>query len=1579
MNEPSITIELADEPPITSVIDRSLEAFRNPGGTPSDASMLLEPVGEPEPAPDRPGFLESTGLALYQDSLIGSALENIAYASVLDGDRRFDAEFNPYEAVTEAELASSPWLWKPFDDGSILDVPNEQAFYTLETRLRDRWDAQQRLAQASGFNRITAGLLAQGPDLLIGAAALAPLAGAAKAGQYGVRAKATIDFLRSSSLGARASRAGLAAGANVIQEAGLQWADPLRKAGKADELALAGIFGLAFGATFEGVGAGLSRVGGEIEATVFKRSVRELRESFEPIDGLETVGDVINHHGRLLDEMLAGEVDGPRTVAVVDDPALRPRLQALQRKYAEAGQELHVQEHMGQEFLRLKQDLDELEKLVDGERSALRAAIRGDKLTTEVRARYVELLRSVSPGGRLLRSPAWMARLAHRTFFDEATPTTAQTSRPVTETGWVSGEALRAQQMTRMKRARTEVWDALGRHQREKRGKAEYTMSDGQTVRIGGQRSFGDLTRAALDYRRQRSRVNRGHAPAESLSAPQVVIDAERALGGYAGDMFDRMEEVGLAQGRNTLTRIEQELKELRTSARDVLKEDLSPAQAKGRLDDVAGQIETRSKDADDLRRSIEMADVYFPRRWKTREVTKRRRELAGRLHQQYRRNREVDFYTGREIPIEERQIEDGALGRLDSEDQEAIDLLKKGQTPDDQIQTPYGKKGLERELSESMPHAFEHVEAGQSIRPERARRLIEEADHTGDPRLMILARTYAARGETKGTILQVEAGRLEPGDTLAAAGRPMEILEIDGDDVVVRHGDELTELGGEIVENDEILVVPIGKGQTLPIDPGSLTRRADRLTPEDVAREVGFDGDEGVARAVRVYQQYGSKRGREVLSEELGDGAPEGRLTEADAQIRDIVNGHQKDLLAKNETFDPLAYLDQKFTESSIRDADAGLYERYLGAVDEHLKDAADRTTNRMLHLAPPKEGGDAPGHLSAYGAHGFDSANVGGKSLLPRRLRELDELDFADFIDDDVSTLLAAYDNTVGGEIAARLGVLRNRDKLEPMVAATLGEPLDGTPEQILRATRQEYQNWIDVRAGNNKAQERIIGSQKSTMKILERKVAELRGQPMSTDSPALTVGFKEVIGRNLLRVVSMAYLGKVAASSMPDVANMALYANMRQQDLGVIAGGLTDMLSLWKKIPRDQLELLQSGIDDDGLARTFAFAELDHAPSAHRFADTKMGAAAQIADRSLEGANAAFFRATGMNRWNTVMKRISARIVLNIIHDGAGRMARAADLVDGGMDELEAIRRVGLSREDAIRLQRYGVNGERARRIAAQYRAHGTGRGQTPLTELGESYKGPVHPNMGAWDDAEVLERVVAAVDMEVDNLIVTPKLLSRPLMNTSPKWGWFGPAINQFQSFAFSYGNQFAPMAAQRHPVRVLQYIAMATFWGAVSDSIHNALSGRRSFEDSAQQWRERPMGMAYGAFNRAGLFGWLARPFGIMDQVDYGIGPMLGNDVSSMSSARAMSLTGNLGPFFDWANAVGKSTLGPLFLDDREYDAQNMHTLRKTLPFQNLIWLDALYRMTRDMGIDNPVGPGQGLDAFLTRPYVDRYR
>ena len=654
------------------------------------------------------------------------------------------------------------------------------------------------------------------------------------------------------------------------------------------------------------------------------------------------------------------------------------------------------------------------------------------------------------------------------------------------------------------------------------------------------------------------------------------------------------------------------------------------------------------------------------------------------------------------------------------------------------------------------------------------------------------------------------------------------------------------------------------------------------------------------------------------------------------------------------------------EITEAELRAFNAEFYDEYLRQVDAFRDRISDATTANMLDLK---------------NSHGVEH-DFAGANPLKSRVLEINETDFAEFLDDGLDQMMLIYDHRLSGRIAARRSIQLDADFWEGEVKRLLNEELTLDPEQILRAIRKDFQDKIDlVAAGGDtvaglpKLQQQLIKDLDRTNAIFERKLDELQGMHTAPHDPALEVGFAHFAARNFLRFPAMAFLGKVTVSSTPDLANLLLYSQMTRQHTGVIVNALKEFAqgAILKKVPRNGLEGLAVALDE-GLLRSMHLLEIADMPVSPNFGTGLKGTALAAAEDALDAVQRTFFRSTGMNRWNTVMKSASARLITWSVFDGARRMAKAADLVKAGVKQDDALRRVGLAKVDATRMNRLGINANNAGGIVDQFRRFGVDPDGKRLADLSDdafgSHKRIVHPNFKDWDNPGLVETLTSAVNAEVDNIVVTPSLLSRPLFLNSPSFGFMGRAFHQFQSFAFAYGNQLAPMVAQRPTTGMANWMVAAISLGAVSDALHNQLSGRRSISESAELWTTNPQGMAYAAIDRAGLTGWLARPLGVGDQIGKGPGTLLGNDVSSAQVAQNLSAAGLIGgPFVDWLDLILQGGVGPALDPGLDFDARRQHTLRKGLMFQNHVLLSGIYQSTRAMGVDNPFGPGRGVDLY----------
>lgn len=643
----------------------------------------------------------------------------------------------------------------------------------------------------------------------------------------------------------------------------------------------------------------------------------------------------------------------------------------------------------------------------------------------------------------------------------------------------------------------------------------------------------------------------------------------------------------------------------------------------------------------------------------------------------------------------------------------------------------------------------------------------------------------------------------------------------------------------------------------------------------------------------------------------------------------------------------------------------DPTLRARYDLAAESYLREQARKTTDLLT---------------DAGNAHGIEQAFAGGNVFKERTL-QIDEGNFREFLDNDLLTILNVYDHKVGGDLAARIAIRRDEGFWGPLVKAATGEDLAkhaGDPQLVLRAVDEDFRELMDAarRAdpdGKLGLQRMVEQSRNQTARILAGKLDELLGHHIG--DPAAEAGWKAA-GRIALRLPFMSFMGRMAVSSMSDVAGYSLAARTTPQMLQAIGRGFLGMLP-GMKIPRRGLEALEVA-SDEGITRTLALHEIEDLPMDPRLATSAGGRLMARLDRGTDWMARKFGTATLMNRWNTVQRRVTAHLVMQEIVRGARLVAKADALRAAGVPADEALRRAGLAVQDAQRLSRLGFTPERSRRLLQVLRQHGQDYHGRPLRELSEEewqrFGGQISPEYQAWykDDVELFDVLTSAVNTEVRNIIVEPTLLSRPLMNQR----WLGRLVNQFWAFGYAWGNQLAPTAAQRPVSRQAALIMLAVGMGGVSDAVHNHLSGRRELQDTARLWGDKPAAMLVTASERAGLFGWLSRPNAVLLQAGVSPQQLLGNEISSLHGARSLNYAGAVGgPAIDYWNRVGNALFTPA-LPGNEYDARAAHMLRTTLPYQNWIGASAVYRFTKAAGLDNPLGPGRGIDPFLTQPYQD---
>lgn len=664
------------------------------------------------------------------------------------------------------------------------------------------------------------------------------------------------------------------------------------------------------------------------------------------------------------------------------------------------------------------------------------------------------------------------------------------------------------------------------------------------------------------------------------------------------------------------------------------------------------------------------------------------------------------------------------------------------------------------------------------------------------------------------------------------------------------------------------------------------------------------------------------------------------------------------RNVIKRNAGNDPV-------TDASLRtwiNRDAGVFggnpegiRQYEQAVNKYLDDSAERVA-RTLTEADKVDG---------------VQLGIADTDVFKSRVLRIDESEFRDFLDNNLTSILAFYDHRTGGQIAMRQAARKAEDQWSTLVKDKLG--LDWAeqgydPRLLLKLVDVERREKLDAAAtafritGDARYQKMakmIEADFNRTYRAMDQMMTVMEGVPLNKENPANDVLWSSM-GRTALRAPFVARMGGMMMSSIPDMAGLMSFAGVEPEKLAYSMRGMIGMLP-GLKVPRYGVEAMQVGLDD-GLSRQLQLAELTDAPLEAARAVTGLQKAAVRVDRITGEAARQVGILSGMNRWNVNQRRVASVLVQSNIMEGLRRLSRLAG------DSDEALAAVKLRREDAGILSSLGYDRESAGKTLDLLYKYGKDREGNYVRDLMsraefDNYKGFVAPELHAWGDRNLTDLMTGAVNREVRNIIVEPFAASRPLMNAH----WVGRVINQFQTFSFAFTNQFAVRMGHRTAGQQAGWLASAIVLGGVADALHNHLAGRRSFEQTADLWSdpEKLPGMVYAGFERAGGTMYLSKPLAILDRMNMGPRTLLRNDVSSMHTAQSLSVTGMTAPLIDYVDTMARSAYG---LATDGATAKELQQFRTTMPFQNILWINGLYRAT---GVD--------LYPIPSRPAFERER
>jgi len=562
--------------------------------------------------------------------------------------------------------------------------------------------------------------------------------------------------------------------------------------------------------------------------------------------------------------------------------------------------------------------------------------------------------------------------------------------------------------------------------------------------------------------------------------------------------------------------------------------------------------------------------------------------------------------------------------------------------------------------------------------------------------------------------------------------------------------------------------------------------------------------------------------------------------------------------------------------------------------------------------------------------------------------RALHINQSAMADYMVRDPYQLLDRYARVVGGRMAIRRAI-----QLNPVwQGATLR---DGTPvengDTLKRYLAEMKDVLIDLgkRSGDPKALRQAESVSGALARDIPAMIDMLEGRDPLGQRHRFP--FAAFLGRSLLRLSGMNKLGGTVWNQLNDFGPVTLALLHSPRRIGLIRRAITGL----DKATRRELELLNIGLD--GTAHWRNLTDTDDSGSLGFGTDRVRRLSAGF-ERVTKRVEDAFYRLTLLHWVTNVNKSIAGLSVLDKIGTDSRRLLRAAELVKSGAKQDDAMRRAGLHRYDAARLNKLGLNVNRAELFNRLTYEHGQLADGTAIKEKYATYdefiesrpEGVIRYNFEEWgDDAgtkDLLDIVLSNVSAEVNrSMVVTPGVGDRPLVNRT----MMGRIFNNLQSYAFAFTNQRLRVMAQMPASYQLWYASAYLFLGAMTDAISNRLSGRRSFTETAERWRENPVGMIYASWEKSGMSGWFGRPLAIADAIGIPWTPGNLSGESPLSAANrhiGKELESFAGPV---ASDVGRAIRLAGRIGAGKIDRTTAYNAWKLTPFQNWFLLRLLHQ------------------------------
>lgn len=293
--------------------------------------------------------------------------------------------------------------------------------------------------------------------------------------------------------------------------------------------------------------------------------------------------------------------------------------------------------------------------------------------------------------------------------------------------------------------------------------------------------------------------------------------------------------------------------------------------------------------------------------------------------------------------------------------------------------------------------------------------------------------------------------------------------------------------------------------------------------------------------------------------------------------------------------------------------------------------------------------------------------------------------------------------------------------------------------------------------------------------------------------------------------------------------------------------------------------------------------------------------------------------FSKLTLMNQWNDVIKTAASGLTQTRI-----------------LENIEAASVGKLSTKEREYMAFLGIDRDTMRNIAAEYKEHG------------QIVDGVRVANTANWQNREAVRAFRAALNKEVDSILVQPGVADKPLL-MNKEWG---KVVFQFRTFFFA--------SNQRVMMRALQQRDAAALQGAVTSLAFGMLSayvGAVGRQDDPSQWSEEKW--IYEGLDKSGIVPVMFELNNTAEKLMPGVYKAAGFQQSSRYLSRTET-EALLGPTLGLSQSIEQMTRN---LSDGQVKKNDIRALRRLMPYQNLFYLRGVFDKLEDAA-DNALGATQ---------------